>query len=97
MRKGSFMPGDLVHEQFYNLPMKSAIKRNRQNAEILANISHWFPIRGRLFQCFENFVFSKHAWKREEESTLQTESEPKRARERGKLDNLATIEPIGIY
>ena len=88
MRKGSFMPGDLVHEQFYNLPMKSAIKRNRQNSEILANISYWFPIRGRLFQCFENFVFSKHAWKREEESTLQTESEPKRARERGKLDNL---------
>ena len=56
-RKGGFIPGDMAHEQFYDLPLKGAILRNRLNLNILENIGAWLPIRGNILQGLDQFIF----------------------------------------
>ena len=44
LNKGGFIFGDMAHEQYFNLPLKGAIWRNRQNLNIIENIVVWLLI-----------------------------------------------------
>ena len=86
LHTGSFIPQDQIHEQWFNLPLKSAILRNRQNPALLENIGQWLPKRGKLKHNFDEFVFPHSAWRQiGDEDGLRQDSEPQKARKKEKL------------
>ena len=87
-RRGGFMPVDQAHEQAYNLPLKEALLRNRQNINILENLGNWLHIRGRIINAFNEFVFPSSAWVSKENDDAVKENLTENKREDDKLQKI---------
>ena len=85
----SFMPSDQLHEQGFNLPLKTAIIKNRHSHEILENLIHWLPLRGRLLAEFSSFVFPNTLWTNKEKERDENLQENRRYNE--KLEILSEL------
>ena len=83
------MPSDQLHEQGFNLPLKTAIIKNRHSDEILENLIHWLPLRGRLLAEFSSFVFPNTLWTNKEKERDENLQENRRYNE--KLEILSEL------